>query len=164
MLGLYGKKDIKADPKFFGFRRYEKEKDCNARDNGCPSARGKEMPCPPLSSRCNKGECQRTCGNVRRTKGTPTSLRGHPNPRGLCALKTQYQETNEMKNFTFTAIWLVWLILGVILAFIGIVSPIVALLPILLPIGFIFAMMLITEWSTLFTMILQKRMEKKKED
>lgn len=26
MLGLYGKKDIKADPKFFGFRRYEKEK------------------------------------------------------------------------------------------------------------------------------------------
>ena len=50
-----------------------------------------------------------------------------------------------MKNFTFTAIWLVWLILGVILAFIGIVSPIVALLPILLPIGFIFAMMLRTE-------------------
>lgn len=69
-----------------------------------------------------------------------------------------------MKNFTFTAIWLVWLILGVILAFIGIVSPIVALQPILLPIGFIFAMMLITEWSTLFTMVLQKRMEKKKED
>ena len=69
-----------------------------------------------------------------------------------------------MKNFTFTAIWLVWLISSVILAFIGIVRPIVALLPILLPIGFIFAMMLITEWSTLFTMLLQKRMEKKKED
>lgn len=98
----------------------------------------------------------------RRTSAIP--LRGHPNPRGLCALKTQYQETNEMKNFTFTLIWLVWLFSAVILAFIGIVSPIVALLPILLPIGFIFAMMLITEWSTLFTMILQKRMEKKKED
>lgn len=69
-----------------------------------------------------------------------------------------------MKNFTFTLIWLVWLISGVILAFIGIVSAIVALLPILLPIGFIFAMMLITEWSTLFTMLLQKRMEKKKKD
>lgn len=69
-----------------------------------------------------------------------------------------------MKNFTFTAIWLVWLILGVVLACIGIVSPIVALLPILLPNGFIFALMLITEWSTLFTMLLQKRMEKKKED
>lgn len=69
-----------------------------------------------------------------------------------------------MKNFTFTLIWLVWLISVVILAFIGIVSSIVALLPILLPIGFIFAMMLITEWSTLFTMLLQKRMEKKKED
>lgn len=98
----------------------------------------------------------------RRTSAIP--LRGHTNTRGLCALKTQYQETNEMKNFTFTLIWLVWLILGVILALIGIVSPIVALLPILLPIGFIFAMMLITEWSTLFTMLLQKRMEKKKED
>ena len=69
-----------------------------------------------------------------------------------------------MKNFTFTLIWLVWLISVVILAFIGIVSPIMAFLPILLPIGFIFAMMLITEWSILFTMLLQKRMEKKKED
>lgn len=98
----------------------------------------------------------------RRTSAIP--LRGHPYPRGICTLKTQYQETNEMKNFTFTTIWLVWLILGVVLACIGIVSPIVALLPILLPIGFIFALMLITEWSTLFTMILQNRMEKKKED
>ena len=76
MLGLYGKKDIKADPKFFGFRRYEKEKDRNARDNGHTSAGGKkeETPCPTLPPRCNKGECQRSCGNVRRTKGTPTSL------------------------------------------------------------------------------------------
>lgn len=98
----------------------------------------------------------------RRTSAIP--IRGHTYPRGICTLKTQYQETNEMKNFTFTAILLVWLVLGVILAFIGIVSPIVALLPILLPIGFIFALMLITEWSTLFTMILQKRSEKKKED
>lgn len=118
---------------------------------------------PALSPRYHSEEhrpAQRTVR--RRTSAIP--LRGHPNPHGLCALKTQYQETNEMKNFTFTLIWLVWLISGVILAFIGIVSPIVALLPILLPIGFIFAMMLITEWSTLFTMLLQKRMEKKKED
>ena len=118
---------------------------------------------PTLSPRYHSEEHLPTQRTVRRrTSAIP--LRGHSNPRGLCALKTQYQETNEMKNFTFTAIWLVWLILGVVLAFIGIVSPIVALLPILLPIGFIFAMMLITEWSTLFTMILQKRMEKKKED
>ena len=118
---------------------------------------------PALSPRYHSEEhlpAQRTVR--RRTSAIP--LRGHPNPRWICALKTQHQETNEMKNFTFTAIWLVWLISSVILAFIGIVSPIVALLPILLPIGFIFAMMLITEWSTLFTMILQKRMEKKKED
>ena len=74
MLGIYGKKDIKADQKFFGFRRYEKEKDRNARDNGHPSAREKETPCPTLPPRCDKGECQRPCGNVRRTKGTPTSL------------------------------------------------------------------------------------------
>ena len=53
MLGLYGKKDIKADPKFFGFRRYEKEKDRNARDNGHPSAREEENHPPPLSAQCH---------------------------------------------------------------------------------------------------------------
>lgn len=116
-----------------------------------------------LSSGHHSEEHRPAQGTVRRrTSAIP--IRGHTYPRGICTLKTQYQETNEMKNFTFTLIWLVWLISGVILAFIGIVSPIVALLPILLPSGFIFAMMLITEWSTLFTLLLQKRMEKKKED
>ena len=57
-----------------GFELYEKEKDRNARDNGHTSARKKETPCPPLPPRCDKGECKGSCGNVRRTKGTPTPL------------------------------------------------------------------------------------------
>lgn len=67
-----------------------------------------------------------------------------------------------MKNFTFTLIWLVWLILGVILACIGVVGTLVALLPLLLPVGLFFGTMLLTEWSTLFTMHLQKKLEKKR--
>lgn len=139
----------------------------NEKDNNTSNNRhktGTKTNLPPALSPGHHSEEHRPAQRPVRRRTSAIPLRGHPNPRGLCALKTQYQETNEMKNFTFTAIWLVWLVSGVILAFLGIVSPIVALLPILLPIGFVFALMLITEWSTLFTMILQKRMEKKKED
>lgn len=138
------------------------EKDNNSSNNRHKT--GTKTHIPPTLSPGHHSEEHRPAQRTVRRRTSAIPLRGHPNPRGLCAIKTQYQETNEMKNFTFTLIWLVWLISVVILAFIGIVSPIVALLPILLPIGFIFAMMLITEWSTLFTMLLQKRMEKKKED